>query len=194
MFPTGNTSVLPGSPVALNQHTDQIDFSNENSSARVLGLERKIPSMADVFITEFCFSTPRIIMQRCLASMMTATSSTSVAVFIARAISMVRSSWFCNRRAYISTILATLDRPMTNLFRNVSHVTFADKRQQMMFAKRIEFDILDDDHLAPFRRKAGFVDYLFQVLRVTSGQKTHCPRRALRRVFLIQAGQGCRFL
>lgn len=45
------------------------------NSLRVLTSSRKTPSMALVVATEFCFSTPRIIMQRCRASMTTPTPS-----------------------------------------------------------------------------------------------------------------------
>ena len=43
------------------------------NSVRVDGSCRKLPSIADVTMHEFCFSTPRIIMQRCCASMTTPT-------------------------------------------------------------------------------------------------------------------------
>jgi hypothetical protein len=44
------------------------------------------PNMADVVMTEFCFSTPRIIMQRCLDSITTATPVGLIAVWSAEAI------------------------------------------------------------------------------------------------------------
>ncbi len=53
---------------------------------RVLQELRKAPSITDVFITEFCFSTPRIIMHMCLASMTTATPAAPVTSWIASAI------------------------------------------------------------------------------------------------------------
>src|SRR5438552_4086037 len=48
-------------------------FSNERNSERVRASSLKVPSRHDVFMIEFCFSTPRIIMQRCFASTTTAT-------------------------------------------------------------------------------------------------------------------------
>lgn len=45
------------------------------NSLRVEASRRKLPSMAEVTMLEFCFSTPRIIMQRCWASMTTPTPS-----------------------------------------------------------------------------------------------------------------------
>ncbi len=48
------------------------------NSIRVLQELRKAPSITEVFITEFCFSTPRIIMHMCLASITTATPAAPV--------------------------------------------------------------------------------------------------------------------
>ena len=46
-------------------------MSARNSS--LVSLLRKAPNMEDVIVEECCFSTPRIIMHRCLASMTTPT-------------------------------------------------------------------------------------------------------------------------
>ena len=46
---------------------------SRRNSFRVCGCERKLPSMQDVVMTEFCFSTPRIIMHMCCASTTTPT-------------------------------------------------------------------------------------------------------------------------
>src|SRR6266478_508703 len=48
-------------------------LSNERNSERVRASSLKAPSRQEVFMIEFCFSTPRIIMQRCFASTTTAT-------------------------------------------------------------------------------------------------------------------------
>ncbi|MCY1459729.1 hypothetical protein D9M71_772250 [compost metagenome] len=64
-------------------------------------------------MVEFCFSTPRIIMHMCLASMTTATPAAPVTCSIASAISRLRFSWICRRRANMSTMRATFDRPST---------------------------------------------------------------------------------
>ena len=53
------------------------------NSARVPALSRKAPSMAEVTALEFCFSTPRISMHMCAASITTrrpAAASTSLIV------------------------------------------------------------------------------------------------------------------
>src|SRR5690606_16326804 len=83
------------------------------NSLRVAALLRNWPSITEVTIEEFCFSTPRIIMHMCWASMTTATPAAPVTFSMASAICRVRFSWICRRRAYMSTMRATLDRPST---------------------------------------------------------------------------------
>src|SRR5690348_13554177 len=46
---------------------------SDKNSERVRASSLNEPRRHEVFITEFCFSTPRIIMQRCFASTTTAT-------------------------------------------------------------------------------------------------------------------------
>jgi len=62
------------------------------NSVRVATERRKLPSTAEVVIIEFCFSTPRIIMQRCCASMTTPTPSAFTASSTAPATSSVSRS------------------------------------------------------------------------------------------------------
>ena len=64
------------------------------------------------------------------------------------------------------------------IVRDIGHVAFADERQQVVLAQRVEFDILDHDHLAPFRGKPRIVDDFFQVLVVAAGQEAHGIRSA----------------
>ena len=54
-------------------HYDLLRPINCRNSMRVLLDSRNAPSMTEVFMVEFCFSTPRIIMHMCLASITTAT-------------------------------------------------------------------------------------------------------------------------
>ena len=54
----------------VHKRTQRIKFKN---SILLLALSRISPNITDVVITEFCFSTPRIIIHRCCASMTTAT-------------------------------------------------------------------------------------------------------------------------
>ena len=51
-----------------------------------------LPSMEDVVMSEFCFSTPRIIMHKCCASMTTATPCADAASMTAHAIWLVSRS------------------------------------------------------------------------------------------------------
>ena len=73
----------------------------------------KEPSTALVLITEFCFSTPRIVMHRCWHSITTPTPSAPVSSRTARAMSLVSRSWICSRAARQSTIRAILLTPST---------------------------------------------------------------------------------
>ena len=82
---------------------------------RVRALSRNAPSIALVTANEFCFSTPRIDMQRCVASQTTATPSGSIFSRIVSAIWLVIRSWICSRRANTSTSRGILLRPMTRL-------------------------------------------------------------------------------
>ena len=71
------------------------------------------PSIELVTANEFCFSTPRIDMQRCVASMTTATPSGAIFSRIVSAIWLVSRSCTCSRRLNTSTSRGILLRPMT---------------------------------------------------------------------------------
>ena len=60
--------------------------TSRRNSCRVMGQSRNDPLMALVTVREFCRSTPRIIMQRCCASMTTPTPRGSIASMTASAI------------------------------------------------------------------------------------------------------------
>src|SRR6185437_15464059 len=83
------------------------------NSSRVASWSRKTPRTDEVTITEFCFSTPRIIMQRCFASIITPTPRAPMVSMIAREICSVSRSCSCRRRAYMSTSRASLLTPNT---------------------------------------------------------------------------------
>ena len=72
-----------------------------------------MPSIALVTANEFCFSTPRIDMHRCVASMTTATPSGLTMSRMVSAIWFVRRSCTCSRRLKTSTIRGILLRPIT---------------------------------------------------------------------------------
>jgi hypothetical protein len=61
----------------------------DKNSSRVAGFVRNTPSTEEVTKLEFCFSTPRIIMQRWRASIITPTPSALIESLIAKAICSV---------------------------------------------------------------------------------------------------------
>ena len=89
---------------------------SSRNSIRVRELLRKAPSMALVTANDRCFSTPRIAMQRCVASMTTATPSGWIFSSIVCAIWFVSRSCTCRRRLNTSTSRGILLRPMTFVF------------------------------------------------------------------------------
>src|SRR2546429_211618 len=72
------------------------DLISSMNSARVSGRSRKEPSIAEVTAFEFCFSTPRMSIQRWIASMTTATPRGWRASFSVFAICVVSRSWPCS--------------------------------------------------------------------------------------------------
>ncbi|MNG08457.1 hypothetical protein D3C84_918150 [compost metagenome] len=58
----------------------------------------------------------------------------------------------------------------------------ANKRQQMVFAQRVQLDVPDDDHLIVVRFEQRAVDDLFEGLLIAVTQVLHGFRRALWRV------------
>ena len=69
--------------------------------------------MQDVTAIEFCFSTPRIIMQKCMASITTPTPRGWSVSWIVCATWTVSRSCTWSRRANMSTRRAILERPTT---------------------------------------------------------------------------------
>ncbi|MNF99712.1 hypothetical protein D3C84_826230 [compost metagenome] len=62
---------------------------------------------------------------------------------------------------------------------DVGHMRLADKGQQMVFAQRIEFDVLDDDHFVIVGGEQCAVDHFFQAFLVAVTQVLHGLGRAL---------------
>ena len=78
---------------------------------RVLQELRKAPSITDVFITEFCFSRRA---SSCTCGLDDHRDSGGAGHFLDRFGDLTGEfSWICRRRAYMSTMRATLDRPST---------------------------------------------------------------------------------
>src|SRR6266542_2213030 len=70
----------------------QLPWARRRNSSRVFGSSRKAPRSAEVIVLEFCFCTPRIIMQRWYASITTPTPFGSSTSHSASAICSVRRS------------------------------------------------------------------------------------------------------
>ena len=109
-------------------------------------------------MAECCFSTPRIIMQRCSASRMTATPCGLMASVMASAIWRVRRSCTCRRRAKTSTSAGDFAEADDLAVRDVGYVRLAEERQQVVLAHGVELDVLDDDHLVVVDVEEGFVE------------------------------------
>ena len=97
---------------------------------------------------EFCFSTPRIDMQRCVPSITTATPSG--ATFSSITCGDLMREPLLHLQPSREDIdqprnLAEADHP---LLRDVGDVALAEERQQVMLAQAVEVDVLDDHHLA----------------------------------------------
>jgi hypothetical protein len=112
----------------------------------VLLESRKAPSITEVFMVEFCFSTPRIIMHMCRASMTTATPAASVTCCC---VGDLPGEVFLNLQAPGEHVHQPRDlRQAQHLAGgNISHMGLADEGQQVMFAQRVQLDVGDDDHL-----------------------------------------------
>src|SRR5579862_2940901 len=78
--------------------------TRDKNSSRVALRLRKLPSMVLVTVLDPCFSTPRIIMQKCWASHSTPTPRGEITWAIASATCCVSRSCNCSRRANMSTI------------------------------------------------------------------------------------------
>ena len=76
---------------------------------------KKSPRSAEVVVVAFAFCTPRICIQKCLASMTTPTPFAPMCVLKASAICSVSCSWICKRLANISTRRGILESPTTFL-------------------------------------------------------------------------------
>ena len=111
------TRLFPATKAIKKEWFPIVDRDGVAKPAIFLIVEEALSAgVEEVVIIEFCFSTPRIIIQRWRASMITPTPSASIASRIASATCSVRRSWICNRRANISTSRASLLNPNTRLF------------------------------------------------------------------------------
>ena len=84
------------------------------NSSRVLACWKN-PVKSEVVVREFCFSTPRICMHMCCASMTTITPSGFNVSWMHSLICIVSLSCICKRRAKISTTRGILLNPVMYL-------------------------------------------------------------------------------
>src|SRR5438876_852100 len=74
-----------------------------------------------------------------------------------------------------------LAKPQDALVREIGYMRLAKKRQQVMFAKAEELDVLHDDHVVVGHVESRSIQYMIQVLVVAAGQKFQRLLEALRR-------------
>ena len=117
------------------------------------------PSIALVIAEEFCFSTPRIAMHRCVASIDDGDAE-RLDLLADGLGDLVRHA------------LLDLEPPGEDLdqprdlaeadhlaLRDIGDVAAAEKRQQVMLAETVEVDVLDDHHLVIIHREQGVVEH-----------------------------------
>src|SRR5260221_8476676 len=102
-----------GRPVA---HPGPRLYTSRRNSSRVFASWSSAPRRALVTSLEFCFSTPRIIMQRWYASITTPTPRGSSTSISASATWSVSRSWTCSRRANTSITRGIFERPTKRPF------------------------------------------------------------------------------
>ena len=99
------------------------------NSERVFSSFKKMPEKADVVVEECCFCTPLICMQRCCASITTATPFGFKTCLVEQSfISSVNRSCTCNLLAKTSTILGILLKPYNVSVWYVGNVCFSQKK------------------------------------------------------------------
>jgi hypothetical protein len=91
------------------------------------------------------------------------------------AISVVSDSCICRRRAYMSTMRATFDRPSTLPVGNVGDVALADEGQQVMLAQGVELDVLHQHHLVAVGGEEGVIDDVVDGLLIAAGEELEGP-------------------
>ena len=103
--------------------------------------------MQEVTATEFCFSTPRIIMQRCMASITTPTPR-GLDHLLDRLGDLDGEPLLHLQPAREHVHEARDLREADDLaVGEVGHVGLAEERQQVVLAHREDVDVLDDHHL-----------------------------------------------
>ena len=130
---------------------------------RVRCWSRNAPSMALVMVYEFCFSTPRIAMHRCVPSQTTATPSGLIfSVIVARDLVGHALLQLQPAREDVDQArdLAEADHLAV---RDVGDVALAEERQQVMLAHAVEVDVADDHHLAIIDAEQRAIEHFVDV-------------------------------
>ena len=118
--------------IALGTH---LPCTSAMNSARVTPRRRNPPRIADVIITVPGFCAPRIVRQRCSASITTAAPSGDSPSISVSAIWLVSRSCICGRRARISTAARDLADADDAPLRHVADMRLPVKRQEMVLAQ-----------------------------------------------------------
>ena len=71
---------------------------------------------------------------------------------------------------------------------DIRHMRLADKRQQVVFAQRVQLDVLDQHHFAVVGAEQGTVGDFFQRLFIAAAKVLHCLGGTLWRVEQALAG------
>ena len=138
--------------------------------------------MQEVTALEFCFSTPRIIMQKCTASMITPTPAR-----LDRLLDGLRD---LDGEPFLDLQAARVDvdeaRDLGEAdhlpVRQVGDVRLAVEREQVVLAQGVHVDVLDHHHLVVGDGEEGLVQDLVRILRVAAGQEAERLLDALRRL------------
>ena len=162
---------------------------NARNSPRVRASSRKTPSIALVTATEFCFSTPRIIMHRCVASITTATPCGCD--LLVHRLGDLGGQPLLHLQAAREHVDQAGDLAQADHLplRQVGDVALAEKRQQVMLAQAVEVDVLDDHHLVIIDSEQCVVEHRVDVGGVAARQELQRLLDALRRVEQPLAGR-----
>ena len=125
--------------------------------------------MQEVTATEFCFSTPRIIMQKCMASMTTPTpwgwsfSSMHLGDLHGEPLLHLQPP-----REHVDEARDLREAHHLALG-NVGHVGLAEEGQEVVLAEAEDVDVADDHHLVVLDGEERLVEELVGVLRGSPG-------------------------
>ncbi len=161
---------------------------------RVVFESRKAPSITEVFMVEFCFSTPRIIMHTHHHAHVLRFDHHRDAGGVGHLLDRLGDfpgEIFLDLQAPGEHVdnPGDLRQPQHLAGWNVGDMGLADEGQQMMFAQRVQLDVLDDHHLVVIRGEQCTVDHAFDTFGVAVTQVLHglgCPFRGVQQTLAIR--------